>query len=144
VVRIRRRKNDDFPSPQSVVGCSAGHNPPLIFGTRSDVLRLDTSGPVVGLMPECSYVQQRVALEEGDVLVLFTDGISEAMNAAGDEWGEERLTQVIGANRALPARELIEHIMRTSDEFVAGAAQYDDMTLITARVIERDARRAVS
>jgi len=126
---------------------NAGHNPPLIFGTRSDrhdVLRLDTSGPVIGLMPECFYVQQRVTLDEGDVLVLFTDGISEAMNAAGEEWGEERLTQAIGANRALPARALIDHIMRTSDTFVAGAAQYDDMTLITARVIGRDGCRAVS
>ena len=126
---------------------NAGHNPPLIFGTRGRrraVLRLDTSGPVIGLMPECSYVQQRVTLDEGDVLVLFTDGISEAMNAAGDEWGEERLTQVVEANRALPARELLDHIMRTSDEFVAGAAQYDDMTLITARVIGRDGCRAVS
>ena len=126
---------------------NAGHNPPLIFRTHSDrqaVLRLDPSGPVIGLMPDCSYIQQRVTLEDGDVLVLFTDGITEAMNAAGDEWGEERLTQVIGANRALPARELIDRIVHTSDRFVAGAAQYDDMTLITARVIGRDGGRAVS
>src|SRR5216684_514941 len=126
---------------------NAGHNPPLIFrtrGDRHDVLRLETGGPVIGLMPDCSYPQRTMTLEEGDVLVLFTDGISEAMNAAGDEWGEERLMQVIGANRALPARELIDHIMRTSDEFVAGAAQYDDMTLITARVVARGGGRAVS
>jgi sigma-B regulation protein RsbU (phosphoserine phosphatase) len=89
-------------------------------------------------------MQGNVTLDEGDVLVLFTDGISEAMNDAGEEWGEERLTQVIGANRALPARELIELITRKSNEFVAGAAQYDDMTLITARVIACHDRRAVS
>jgi sigma-B regulation protein RsbU (phosphoserine phosphatase) len=88
-------------------------------------------------MPDCSYGQGSVTLEEGDILVLFTDGITEAMNAAGEEWGEERLTQVIGANRALPARELIDRITHASDEFAAGAAQYDDMTLITARVIAR-------
>jgi sigma-B regulation protein RsbU (phosphoserine phosphatase) len=123
---------------------NAGHNPPVIFRTRNerhDVLRLEAGGPVIGLIPDCSYKQGSVTLEEGDVLVLFTDGISEAMNAAGGEWGEERLTQAIGANRALPARELIELITRTCDEFVAGAAQYDDMTLIAARVIAcRDAR----
>jgi sigma-B regulation protein RsbU (phosphoserine phosphatase) len=126
---------------------NAGHNPPLIFRTRSDrhdVLRLDVGGPVIGLMPACSYVQQSVTLEEGDVLVLFTDGISEAMNAAGEEWGDERLTQVIGAHRALPARQLIDRIMRTSDDFVAGAAQYDDMTLITAKVTAGDGSGAVS
>jgi sigma-B regulation protein RsbU (phosphoserine phosphatase) len=126
---------------------NAGHNPPLIFrtpGDRHDVLRLETGGPVIGLMPDCSYSQGSVTLEEGDVLVLFTDGISEAMNAAGEEWGEERLAQVIGANRALQARELIEHITRKSDEVVAGAAQYDDMTLIAARVIACRDCRAVS
>src|SRR5713101_2333860 len=109
---------------------NAGHNPPLIFrtrGDRPDVLRLDTSGPVIGLMPDCSYIQQSMTLEEGDVLVLFTDGISEAMNAAGEEWGDGRLMEAIGANLALPAHQLIDRIMRASDEFVAGAAQYDDM-----------------
>jgi sigma-B regulation protein RsbU (phosphoserine phosphatase) len=126
---------------------NAGHNPPLIFRARSDrhdVLRLDVGGPVIGLMPECSYVQQSVTLEEGDVLVLFTDGISEAMNAAGEEWGDGRLMEAIGANLALPAHQLIDRIMRASDEFVAGVAQYDDMTLITARVIGRDGCRADS
>jgi sigma-B regulation protein RsbU (phosphoserine phosphatase) len=128
---------------------NAGHNPPLIFRTprgsdRQDILRLEIGGPVIGLMPDRSYRQGSVTLEEGDVLVLFTDGITEAMNPAGDEWGEERLMQVIGANRALPARDLIDRITRTSDEFAAGAAQYDDMTLITARVVARGGGRAVS
>ena len=105
---------------------NAGHNPPLIFAPRRgrlEVRRLDASGPVIGLMPDCRYVQDRVTLDEGDLLVLFTDGISEAMNAAGDEWGEDRLTQLIAANRALPARALIDRIMRAADGFVAGAAQ---------------------
>jgi sigma-B regulation protein RsbU (phosphoserine phosphatase) len=126
---------------------NAGHNPPLILRTHGDchgVLRLEPGGPVIGLMPHCSYVQDCVTLEEGDVLVLFTDGITEAMNAAGEEWGEERLMHVIGANRALPPRDLIDRIMRTADGFVGGAAQYDDMTLITARVIERDRGGTVS
>jgi sigma-B regulation protein RsbU (phosphoserine phosphatase) len=119
---------------------NAGHNPPVIVRARSgsdrpEIIRLETGGPVIGLMPDCSYGQGSVTLEEGDVLVLFTDGITEAMNRAGDEWGEDRLMQVISANRALPARDLIDRITRASNEFVAGAAQYDDMTLITARVI---------
>jgi sigma-B regulation protein RsbU (phosphoserine phosphatase) len=126
---------------------NAGHNPPLVIGTRSGrqaVLRLDASGPVIGLMPDCSYVQQSVTLEDGDVLVLFTDGITEAMNVAGEEWGEERLTRAIEAAAALPARELIDHVMRASDEFVGGAAQYDDITLIAAQRIGRDGWRAVA
>jgi sigma-B regulation protein RsbU (phosphoserine phosphatase) len=126
---------------------NAGHNPPLIVRTRRDrhdVLRLDPGGPVIGLMPDCSYNQGSLALEDGDVLVLFTDGITEAMNLAGDEWGEARLMQAIETNRARPARELIARILRAADEFVAGAVQHDDMTLVTARVIERDGRRTPS
>ena len=120
---------------------NAGHNAPVIVRThhdRQEVLRLDATGPVIGLMPECSYEQRAVRLEAGDVLVLFTDGLSEAMNAQGAEWGEERLTQAIGANRMQPAHALIASIMRACDAFVGGAAQYDDMTLIAARLLERD------
>lgn len=122
---------------------NAGHNPPVISGTRGgrrEVLRLETGGPVIGLMPDCSYSQGRVTLEDGDVLVLFTDGITEAMNSAGQEWGEEPLTEVVDTCRDLPVRELIEHIMREADEFVAGAPQHDDMTLIAARVTACDGR----
>jgi phosphoserine phosphatase RsbU/P len=114
---------------------NAGHNPPLIFRERHDVLRLDTGGPVIGMMPQCSYRAGRVTLEPGDVLVLFTDGISEAMNGAFDEWGEERLIHVIGSNGGLSARELIDRIFHAAAEFVGGAAQYDDMTLVTVRVL---------
>jgi sigma-B regulation protein RsbU (phosphoserine phosphatase) len=106
----------------------AGHCPPFVFrsrGTRSEVLRLDQGGPVFGLVPACGCTTGCVTVEPGDVVVGFTDAMSEAMNAAGDEWGEEHLTQVIAANRALPARELVDRIMREADEFVGGASQYD-------------------
>jgi sigma-B regulation protein RsbU (phosphoserine phosphatase) len=95
-------------------------------------------------MPDCSYVPQSVTLDEGDVLLLFTDGISEAMNAAGEEWGEERLTQVTRANCSLAARQLVDRIVGASDDFVAGTAQYDDMTLIAATVTARGLSRVAS
>jgi sigma-B regulation protein RsbU (phosphoserine phosphatase) len=116
---------------------NAGHNPPLIFRTRSgtcEVLRLDRGGPVIGLAPESAFVDGCVTFETGDLMVAFTDGITEAMNAAGDEWGEERLAQVIAANRRRSARDLVEQITHGADEFTAGASQYDDMTLVTIRI----------
>ncbi len=70
----------------------------------------------------------------GDLLVAFTDGISEAMNHADDEWGEERLIDAVRAMQAAPARAILEHVVKSADTFVAGAPQYDDMTLIVARV----------
>ncbi len=66
------------------------------------------------------------------------------MNAAGEEWGDERLMQVIAANRALTAPALIDCIMRAADTFAAGAAQYDDMTLIAARLVGAGGHRVVS
>ena len=74
-----------------------------------------------------------MSLEAGDVLVAFTDGVSEAMNAADLEWGEERLTAAIQSNRALAARELIRRIMAEADAHVADAPQHDDMTLVVLR-----------
>jgi sigma-B regulation protein RsbU (phosphoserine phosphatase) len=117
---------------------NAGHNPPMLFrrahGGDREVVRLDTGGPVIGLMEACCYRQGRVALETGDVLVAYTDGISEAMNAIDEEWGEERLMDAIQSNRTVPARALINRLMIAADAFVAGAPQHDDMTLIVVRM----------
>jgi sigma-B regulation protein RsbU (phosphoserine phosphatase) len=63
------------------------------------------------------------------------DGISEAMNASDEEWGEERLMDAVGPNRATAARTLIDRVMTTADTFVAGAPQHDDMTLLVVRAI---------
>jgi sigma-B regulation protein RsbU (phosphoserine phosphatase) len=71
----------------------------------------------------------------GDVLVAYTDGVSEAMNAAMEEWGEERFMETVAPNRAVPARVLIDRLMAGADSFVAGAPQHDDMTLLIVRAI---------
>jgi sigma-B regulation protein RsbU (phosphoserine phosphatase) len=70
---------------------NAGHNPPLVLRRKGDeisVNRLEAGGMVIGLLPECSYEQGTFALEAGDLVVLFTDGISESMNGNDEEWGE--------------------------------------------------------
>jgi sigma-B regulation protein RsbU (phosphoserine phosphatase) len=120
---------------------NAGHNPPLVFRAGragAGIHRLDQGGPVIGFAPEYAYVCGQAALEPGDLIVAFTDGITEAMNTAGDEWGEERLTEVIGANPDLSARELVERITRRADEFSAGASQHDDMTVVAVRVTQSE------
>jgi sigma-B regulation protein RsbU (phosphoserine phosphatase) len=117
---------------------NAGHNPPMLFRQTAggqDVIRLDTGGPVIGLMEDCAYRLDSVTLATGDVLVAYTDGLSEAMNTADEEWGEERLMDAVGTNGAMPARTLIDRLMRSADSFVAGAPQHDDMTLLVVRAI---------
>jgi sigma-B regulation protein RsbU (phosphoserine phosphatase) len=117
---------------------NAGHNPPMLFRGAADdldVIRLDTGGPVIGLIEHCAYQQGIVTLTAGDLLVAYTDGISEAMNAANEEWGEDRLMAAVVPKRAMPAVALIDSLMTSADAFVAGAPQHDDMTVLVVRAI---------
>lgn len=115
---------------------NGGHNPPLVLRRSGDeIVHLATGGPVIGLLEDCRYEQGSIALEPGDVLVAFTDGITEAMNAADEEWGEERLVEVLLPHRMLPPRQLIDRLMRAADEFVDAAPQHDDMTLVVMRLV---------
>jgi phosphoserine phosphatase RsbU/P len=114
---------------------NAGHNAPLVIRAGGEVVRLEAGGTVVGLMRAAgSWEQAQVKLQPRDFLVAFTDGISEAMNQTDDEWGEERLIEAARATRGAPAKAILDHIVRSADEFVAGAPQFDDMTLIVACV----------
>jgi sigma-B regulation protein RsbU (phosphoserine phosphatase) len=114
---------------------NAGHNAPMVIRGGSEMVRLEAGGSVVGLMREGDWEAGEVRLERGDLFVGFTDGISEAMNEADDEWGEERLIEAVCGMRGASARTILEHVMRSADGFVAGAPQYDDMTLIVARMV---------
>ena len=82
-----------------------------------------------------SYKQGEIVLEKGDLLVGFTDGISEAMNPADEEWGEEAMLEAIKANFDLPAAEMLRYIVAEADKFANGAKQHDDMTMIVVKVI---------
>jgi sigma-B regulation protein RsbU (phosphoserine phosphatase) len=112
---------------------NAGHNPPMLFHREGDqwrIERLDVGGTVVGLFKKFAYKQACVTIAPGDVLVAFTDGISEAMNAADEEWGEEQLIETVEQCDGLKPSEIIARIMQAADGFVAGAKQHDDMTLV--------------
>jgi len=70
----------------------------------------------------------------GDILLAFTDGISEAMNASEDEWGEDRMIAEAQAHADLNAEELLQRLFRAADAFAAGAPQHDDMTIVVLRL----------
>jgi sigma-B regulation protein RsbU (phosphoserine phosphatase) len=113
-----------------LVYVNAGHNPPIVVRRSGEIVRLDVGGPVIGLLTECVYEQGCDTLQPGDTLVAFTDGVSEAMNADYEEWGEERLIESLRTRVADPPTELIVRLMAGADAFVAGAPQHDDMTLV--------------
>jgi sigma-B regulation protein RsbU (phosphoserine phosphatase) len=112
---------------------NGGHNPPMIF-RDTEVLRLEDGGPVVGLFGPAQYSQSSIRLERGDTLVLFTDGVSEAMNDADEEFDEARLIDAVRSGARMNANHLIDHIIGACDDFAAGAPQHDDMTLVVVRV----------
>jgi len=117
---------------------NAGHNPPMLFHCSTNqwiVTRLDVGGTVVGLLESYPYQQASVSLGPGDLLVAYTDGISEAMNSIDEEWGEECMMKTVEACDGLPAQQVLERIFKDADTFVAGAKQHDDMTLVILRVL---------
>jgi sigma-B regulation protein RsbU (phosphoserine phosphatase) len=89
-----------------------------------------------GQMFERLLEEQTIPLHEGDIFLLFTDGISEAMNAADDCFGEERLGRIVEEHSHLPSDELRERILREIEAFVGDAPQHDDMTMILLRIDE--------
>jgi sigma-B regulation protein RsbU (phosphoserine phosphatase) len=115
---------------------NAGHNPPVILRKSSvgcQVIRLETGGPVIGLLQQC-YQQESFPLESGDLVLLFTDGVSESMNVRNEEWGEERLIEFAKTCHGLPALDVMTRILAGAEAFAAGAAQHDDMTLVVVCV----------
>jgi sigma-B regulation protein RsbU (phosphoserine phosphatase) len=125
------------PASRRLTYVNAGHNPPMLFRPHADdweVLRLTVGGMVVGLLEGCPYRQESTSLEPGDLLVAFTDGITEAMNAADEEWGEERLIVTVKSLAGFPAAQILSRIMDAADAFAHGAGQHDDMTLVVLRV----------
>jgi serine phosphatase RsbU (regulator of sigma subunit) len=118
---------------------NGGHNPPAVLRREKEsaawqVIRLADGGPVIGLLAGAAYKEQTLQLLPGDILLAFTDGISEAMNASQDEWGEDRMIAEAQAHADLNAENLLQHLFRAADTFASGAPQHDDMTLVVLRL----------
>lgn len=121
------------PQSRALQYVNAGHNPPFVLRSNSDVVRLTAGGPVIGLLTHTSYEQQRFVLEPGDLLLAFTDGISEAMSSREEEWGEDRL-EAVARRCEGDAREVLREIIQEVEHFTAGEPQYDDMTLLVLKL----------
>ncbi len=105
----------------------------------ADVIHLEATGTVIGLLQDAEYEQASLQLEVGDVMVAFTDGISEAMTQDDEEWGEDRMIAAVNGLRSDPgcnfsAAQLMDCIFTEADLFTAGAPQHDDMTVVVCSV----------
>ncbi len=115
---------------------NAGHHAPMLFrsGSPDGPLRLQTGGMVIGLFPDAAYRQESLPLRTGDLLVIFTDGLVEAANREGEEFGEDRIAEVAARHRDGSATEIQESILAAAEDFRNGAALGDDLTLLVAKV----------
>jgi serine phosphatase RsbU (regulator of sigma subunit) len=121
------------PATGDLVYANAGHNPPIVARANGQVETLGGGGIIMGLFPTATYDSHETRLDPGDVLVLFIDGVTEAMNHAEDEFGEERLTEVVRLNKHRTAHEIVQAITGSLAVFVAGAATADDVTLVVLK-----------
>jgi phosphoserine phosphatase RsbU/P len=112
--------------------CNAGHNPPMVFG-KNGVERLDKGGLILGLFEHATFEEGTTKLEAGDLLVAFSDGVTEALSTEGEEYGEQRLLDCVQANRDKSVTEVLDSIFASVRVFTAGAVQSDDVTALVLR-----------
>ncbi|HEX7280826.1 MAG TPA: SpoIIE family protein phosphatase [Vicinamibacterales bacterium] len=112
--------------------CNAGHNPPLIYGA-SGMRRIETGGMPVGMFETAPYSGDECELQPGDVFVSYSDGVTEAHNVSGEEFGEARLVTVLERYSRGSAAVILEQIINAVKEFAHGAEQYDDVTALVVK-----------
>ena len=116
----------------SLVYSNAGHNAPFLV-TASGVRRLETGGLVLGIFEHSAYEEETLKLAPGDVIIAFSDGVSEAMNEAGDEYSDDRLLAAVVANRQRTPQELLEALLADVRKFAGAATANDDVTMVVVR-----------
>jgi serine phosphatase RsbU (regulator of sigma subunit) len=116
-----------------VTFCNAGHNPPVIVRADGSYEQLKGGGPVLGILPNIEYAEYHIQLDEGDALVIYSDGVTEAANPAGEEFEIEGLAAAVIAARRESAATVIGSVNKAVVKYTAGAPPADDVTLIVAR-----------
>lgn len=112
---------------------SAGHNPALLLRRSGEIERLDATGVPVGMFPSAAWREEVLEIAPGDLLCLYTDGVTEASNAAEEEFGMDRLANALGRDRELPVQRICDRLFGEVADFASGMPQYDDQTLLMLR-----------
>ena len=113
--------------------CNAGHDDPFLVRASGDSLRLSEGGIVLSVLEQFPYQEQAVPFGPGDLLVVYSDGISEAMNTDQQQFGQESIASLVLQNRHRTAREILDAILAGVHVHVGSAAQMDDMTLLVVK-----------
>ena len=115
---------------------NAGHNPPILFRKATgDIQLLEADGIALGVLEEIELEEKEVSLEQGDLILLYTDGVTESINPEKEEFGEERLITLIQENHTLSAKELVQKIQNEIMTFTEDEPQFDDFTLMVVNIV---------
>jgi len=121
------------PATGELAYANAGHNAPVVLRASRESEMLSGGGPVLGILPIAPYGEMRTQLGIGDLLAIYSDGVTEANNPNYDEFGEERFIEVLRKHRSEPAAAIVDAVTKALTEFAAGAPQADDITLVIAK-----------
>ena len=111
---------------------NAGHNPPYLLRANGEIAPLEGGGPPLGILPAMRYQEEHAKMEPGDVLLLYSDGVTEAFNPAGEEF-DERIKEAAAAKRGETAAAIVEAVHEAVAAWVAGQPPTDDVTVVVAR-----------
>jgi sigma-B regulation protein RsbU (phosphoserine phosphatase) len=113
---------------------NAGHPPPILWRQADAAKRplpmLTAKGIILGVLEEIALEERQVTLTPGDILILYTDGVTEPINPAGEEFGEERLAQIIASSSNQPCSDIVHRIRAAVWDFAGQQSQFDDYTLV--------------
>jgi len=121
------------PLTGEIVFTNAGHNPPLLFRGDGSVEQLEGGGMILGIMPMAQYTESKVKMEPGDVLVLYSDGVTEAANPKDEEFGEEHLMEFVNGMKDRTAAAIMNAIHAEVTRFAESAPQGDDITVVVVK-----------
>lgn len=123
------------PAAGELTYCNAGHNPPIVVRASGEIEKLDQAGTVLGMLPDLGYEALTRPLGPGDLIAIFSDGVTEAESPEGEEFGEDRLAEMLAQHRESSAEEAVEKVLDSVTEFTRSAPAADDVTLVVARIV---------
>lgn len=129
------------PDVGQITYANAGHDPPLLSrgsGSGSPFTPLLPTGPALGLLPNATYEQGTVHLDPGDLILFYTDGVTDATNAQAEHFGKQRLERLLRENQQRGAPQLIDALESAVQAFAGGKAPFDDVTIVAARRARSD------
>ena len=117
---------------------NGGHNPPLLVRpSTGESMLLEEAGPIVGILPDAQFSDTEIALKEGDILTLYTDGVTEQESTGDEQFSMERLKKVVMGNEAEPAAGVVARITEGVCDFAGEKEQEDDLTVVVVKVVGR-------